>query len=102
MKYCVKKNTSLVIDGGENSKENMLKNATNCGFNKDEVEIITEEEYKKRLEKNEMKVVREPTEQEKLNAQLLRQNAEIHIQLEEQKTFNAQILLKLAGGNSDV
>ena len=50
MKYCVKKDTVIVIDGSENSKEIMLQNAKNMGFTENEVEIITEEEYKTRVE----------------------------------------------------
>lgn len=47
---------------------------------------------------------KEPTEQEKINAQILQQNAEMQVQLEEQKQINAQILLQLAnlGGSTNV
>lgn len=44
----------------------------------------------------------ETTPQEILNAQLLQQNAEIQIQLDQQKQLNAQILLQLAGGDMNV
>lgn len=44
----------------------------------------------------------EPTQQEVLNTQLLQQNAEIQIQLDQQKQLNAQILLQLAGGGMNV
>jgi hypothetical protein len=37
-----------------------------------------------------------PTEQEKLNAELLLQNAKIRRELQEQKNLNAQVLLELA------
>ncbi|MFR4583898.1 hypothetical protein [Clostridium cadaveris] len=43
-----------------------------------------------------------PSEQEKLNAQLLKQNAELRAALGKQQAFNSQILLemaKLKGGN---
>lgn len=43
-----------------------------------------------------------PSQQEKLNAQLLKQNAELKVAVEKQKAFNSQILLemaKLKGGN---
>ena len=43
-----------------------------------------------------------PTQQEILNSQLLQQNAQMQVQLEQQKQLNAQILLKLAGGNTNV
>ena len=48
MKYCVVRNTTTVIDGSENSIEIMLQNAQNAGFSKDEVEVLTEEEYQAR------------------------------------------------------
>lgn len=43
-----------------------------------------------------------PSQQEKLNAQLLKQNAELRAALEKQKALNSQVLLeiaKLKGGN---
>lgn len=63
-------------------------------------ENATEEEIQARQEKN--KIVKEVTEQEKLNAQLLQQNAEMQVQLEQQKQLNVQILLQLAGGKANV
>lgn len=57
------------------------------------------EVYKKWLNDKDKQTV---SEQEKLNAKLLQQNAEIQIQLEEQKAFNAQILLQLAGSDTNV
>ena len=95
MRYCVKKDSTILVDGSENSKEIMLENALNCGFTKDEVEIITEDEFQKRLEK--VQVVKVPTEQEKLNAQLLQQNAEIKVQLKEQQELSATLALQIAG-----
>ena len=65
-------------------------------------ECATEEEIKALQEENKIVKNTQPTEQEKLNAKLLQQNAEIQIQLEEQKAFNAQILLQLAGGDTNV
>ena len=50
MRYCVIKNTIIIIDGSKNPVEIMLKNATNAGFSETEVEILTEEEYQIRLE----------------------------------------------------
>ena len=41
-------------------------------------------------------------EQQMINAQLLQQNAEIQLQLEEQRQLNSQILLQLAGGSINV
>jgi len=46
MKYCVIKDTSIIIDGSENTEEVMRENALNAGFS--EFEILTEEEYKVR------------------------------------------------------
>lgn len=45
MKYCVKKNTTVVVDGSENPQEAMIQNAINAGFTESEVETLTEEEY---------------------------------------------------------
>lgn len=67
MMYCVIKDTTKVIDGSENPIEIMLQNAQNAGFSEAEVEILTEEEYKQRLE-NEPKPVQPPTTEERLEA----------------------------------
>ncbi|WP_321994376.1 hypothetical protein [Clostridium butyricum] len=64
------------------------------------IESATEEEIEAWNEKNE--VVKKPTEQQILNAQLLNQNANLQLQIEQQKQLNAQILLQLAGGNTNV
>lgn len=45
MKYCVVKNTTTVIDGSDNPREVMLKNALSAGFSESQVEILTESEY---------------------------------------------------------
>ena len=52
MKYCVIKDTIQVIDGSENSEEVMYYDAskTGKGYSKDQVEILTEEEYKVRVD----------------------------------------------------
>ena len=50
MKYCVIINTTTVIDGSENSEEIMLKNAENSGYSKEQIEILTDEEYKTRVD----------------------------------------------------
>ena len=64
------------------------------------IETATEEEIKAWNEKN--KVIQKPTEQQILNAQLLQQNANLQLEIEQQKQLNAQILLQLAGGNTNV
>lgn len=64
------------------------------------IETATDEEIKAWNEKNE--VVKKPTEQQILNAKLLNQNANLQLQIEQQKQLNAQILLQLAGGNTNV
>lgn len=46
--------------------------------------------------------VQQPTEQQILNAKLLQDNANMQLELEEQKQLNAQILLQLAGGSRNV
>lgn len=48
MKYCVIKGTVTVIDGSNNSSEIMIINAKSSGFNENEVEIISEEEFEER------------------------------------------------------
>ncbi|WP_321993886.1 hypothetical protein [Clostridium butyricum] len=78
---------------------NMLKpkwESTNLEW----IEAATEEEIKAWNEKN--KVMQKPTEQQTLNAQLLQQNANLQLEIEQQKQLNAQILLQLAGGNANV
>lgn len=65
MRYCVIKDTILVIDGSNNDDYIMLGNAQNAGFSKNEVEILSEEEYMARLE-NEPKALQEPTSEEYL------------------------------------
>lgn len=44
-------------------------------------------------------LVQQPTEQQILNAKLLQDNANMQLELEQQKQLNAQILLQLAGGS---
>lgn len=68
--------------------------------NKTWIETATEEEIKAWKEEN--KVAQKPTEQQVLNAQLLQQNANLQLEIEQQKQLNAQILLQLAGGNTNV
>ena len=43
MRYCVVKDTAIVIDGSENPTEIMEQNALNAGIA--DFEILTEEEY---------------------------------------------------------
>ena len=43
--------------------------------------------------------VQQPTEQQILNAKLLQDNANMQLELEQQKQLNAQILLQLVGGS---
>jgi len=45
--------------------------------------------------------VQQPTEQQILNAKLLQDNANMQLELEQQKQLNAQILLQLAGGSTN-
>ena len=44
-------------------------------------------------------LVQQPTEQQILNAKLLQDNANMQLELEQQKQLNAQILLQLVGGS---
>ena len=43
-------------------------------------------------------LMQKPTKQQILNAKLLQDNANIQLELEQQKQLNAQILLQIAGG----
>jgi len=52
MRYCVKKDTIIVIDGSDNLDELMLENAIGSGFKIEEVEILKEEEYQARINQN--------------------------------------------------
>lgn len=63
-----------------------------------------EEVYNEWIENKDKQVEKEPSEQEKLNAQLLQQNAEMQIELDKQKQLNAEMLLQIAqlGGNTNV
>lgn len=45
--------------------------------------------------------LQQPTEQQILNAKLLQDNANMQLELEEQKKLNAQILLQIAGGSTN-
>jgi len=46
MRYCIIKNTTILIDGSNNSDEVMLQNAIDNRHTEEEVETLTEEEYK--------------------------------------------------------
>ena len=46
-------------------------------------------------------LVQQPTEQQILNAKLLQDNANMQLELEQQKQLNAQILLQIAGGSTN-
>jgi hypothetical protein len=50
MRFCVIKNTVTVIDGSNNNDATMLKNVTNIGLSANDVEILSEDEYKQRLD----------------------------------------------------
>ncbi|HSN66760.1 MAG TPA: hypothetical protein VLS94_08970 [Fusibacter sp.] len=52
MNYCVVKNTISIIDGSENSKEIMINNAKQAGFDVLKIEILTKEQFEKRLKEN--------------------------------------------------
>lgn len=67
MRYCVVKNTTIVIDGSDNQAEIMLQNALNAGFSENEVEILSEEEYQARVDA-EPKPSQPPSVDERLEA----------------------------------
>lgn len=62
----------------------------------------TDELYQEYLEKLNNPPKPQPTEQQILNAKLLQDNANMQLELEEQKKLNAQILLQIAGGSTNV
>ena len=65
MKYCVIKDMTTVIDGSENPEEIMLQNAKSAGYTKEQVEILTEEEYRVRIDSL-PKLVPQPTIEERV------------------------------------
>lgn len=82
-------------------KEKPLKdNLGGCNYKYENGEVIalTEEEKEELYPP----ITPQPSEQQVLNAKLLQDNAEMSIELEKQKQLNAQILLQLAGGNTNV
>lgn len=86
MRYCVVKNTTTIIDGSKNSQEVMLQNAENAGFAENEVEILTEEEYKARKALEPIPP-KELTEIEQLRLEQAQANAELF-----------EMMLMLTGG----
>lgn len=70
----------------------------NYKYENGEVIALTEEEKEELYPP----IISQPSEQQVLNAKLLQDNAEMSIELEKQKQLNAQILLQLAGGNTNV
>ena len=65
---------------------------------KDFIYTITQsadEVYQEYLENKDKPIEKEPTEQEKLNAQLLKSNLEFQKMLTEQKKVNANLLLQI-------
>jgi hypothetical protein len=54
MKYCVIKDTTILIEGSEETEEIILKNALQSEgkYTSNQVDILTEEEYKARINQN--------------------------------------------------
>jgi hypothetical protein len=50
MKYCVILGTITVIDGSDNSNELMVENASSAGYTENQIEILTAEQYKQRVD----------------------------------------------------
>lgn len=48
MRYCVVKDTTIIVDGSLNTDNVMLQNARTAGFTADQVEILTQAEYDER------------------------------------------------------
>ena len=71
-------------------------NQGRCNYKYEDNEVVelTDEEKKSLFPTQ----VQQPTEQQILNAKLLQDNANMQLELEQQKQLNAQILLQIAGG----
>lgn len=87
MRYAVKKNTTVIIDGSENPIEVMTQNFTNAGFSESEVEILTEEEYQTRKELEPVEP-QPPTGMELLRLENAQSNAEMF-----------EMILMMSGGD---
>ena len=69
----------------------------NYKYVNDEVVELTDEEKESLF----TTTVQQATEQQILNAKLLQDNANMQLELEQQKQLNAQILLQIAGGSTN-
>ncbi|ACO86014.1 hypothetical protein [Clostridium botulinum] len=82
--------------------ENIIKD-------KDDIFIITEEEYIKYKQQHDKDIEEskkeniQPNQQQALNAKLLKDNANFQIELDKQEELNSSLLLKIAksGGNAN-
>lgn len=67
MKYCVVKDTIVVIDGSNNTDKVMMQNSVGSGYSPLEVEILTSDQYRQResnlaptvLPKSELEILKE-------------------------------------------
>ena len=77
-------------------KTKLIQNQENGKINYSyEILKTAEEVYQEWLENKNKSVIKEPTEQEKLNSQLLKSNLEFQKALTEQKKINANLLLQI-------
>ncbi|EPY2281816.1 MULTISPECIES: hypothetical protein [Clostridium] len=72
----------------------------------EDLEQITEEEYlklKQEIEEDNKDLNTQPSQQDAINAKLLKDNANMQIELNKQKELNSTLLLKIAqlGGNTN-
>lgn len=84
MKYCVVKDTVIIIDGSENPEEIMLQNAINAGYAEEEIEILTEEEYQARKDAEPVEPPAETPEEK--TARLEEENAQLQADLAQAKS----------------
>ena len=96
MKYCVIKNTTTIIDGSENPQQTMIQNAINSGFTELEVEFLTEDEYKRRLDLEPALPVN-PTDLELFQKEQIRQENRLSQLAIDNVTFQEFILEKIGG-----
>ena len=76
VRYCVVKGTTIVIDGSLNPEGVLIQNALNAGYDKEQVEILTQEQYDER--KALVPIPKPPlSEIEKLRLEQAQSNAEL-------------------------
>ncbi|WP_313636730.1 hypothetical protein [Paenibacillus sp.] len=108
MQFCVVKNTTIVIDGSDNSLEIMIANANNSGFTEADIEILSETEYKVRVKNESKSDPPELSEIDRIGAELVLRELETLDLRSQNEALGGQIvglelrLLTLEGGAANV